>query len=487
MSQALGDPRMREGLAGAAQAIAARLQDGVRASEQLGEIFLACEQAARECPDECREALRSGELEEFLLPRVRAQLRGERSQSFRGGWLGTYLGPDGRPLEREDAPDSTDRKSMEISAQALQRAESQAAVEGNEVMLRNLHWYRERLAHTSYDAIARAAGKVPATVRTGVARARKFVLRAVHELRNAQPAPLSGDAPPEIEPLRRLWVDQDLERLEVELERTGEDHGNDPHWLNLAALLACDGGDHERAAGLFERALVFADAPTVRGRVLNNLGNLADDLGLPADAQRYWLRANQLVPDAPAPLVNLLVAASARRDYASAQHHIAQIADLLNAGRLDTNERAYLGSRLREHPRLDWLRDTDAWRLGPARWIRSLRPVPRPLALAGALGGAVLALLLLFSPAPALAFDTAAGSAAASDRAGMQARAEQVDPDHRIAGRKKQKRGGDSMGKPRRGVTLPAPADPARWLLAGDSMGRRPRPGNGTRRPRPSG
>ena len=50
-------------------------------------------------------------------------------------------------------------------------------------------------------------------MRTGVARAQKFLLRIVHELQHAQPAPLNGEAPRELEPLRRLWYEQDLESL----------------------------------------------------------------------------------------------------------------------------------------------------------------------------------------------------------------------------------------------------------------------------------
>ena len=480
MPHALSDSMLKERLADAAQAIVARLVTADRAGEQLGEVFLACEQAARDCPDECREALRDGALEEFLLPRVRAGLRRERGQSFNGGWLGTYVGPDCRPVEtaQRDAEAETepaDPEALEISAKALTRAESRAAAEGNAILARNLHWYRERLAHKSYAAIARAEGKVPATVRTGVARARKFVLRAVHELRSAQPAPLSGTAPATIEPLRRLWVDQDLERLEVELERTRAEHGDDPHWLNLAALLAADHGDREQAVRLFERALVFADAPNVRGRVLNNLANLADDVGLVEDAQRYLLRANQLVPHAPAPLVNLLAAASQRRDYASAQHHIAQLADLLNAGRLDAGERAYLRRRLQEHPRLDWLRETDAWRLGPERWIRSLRP-SRAVSLAlAAAATAAATLLLLLVPVPALAQQGDAVDTYQCSPGGDSM------PDDKLAQRRPNKRGGDSMGKPPRRITTPPAPDGEPWLVAGDSMGRRP--GGGTPRP----
>ena len=210
----------------------------------------------REHPDECREALEVGTLESFLLPCVRASLRRGDQSPPRGGWLGTFMSGDGRPIESDEAedPGSLDRSALELSERALHRAIATATAEENDTLLRNLRWYQERLAHKSYDAIARADGRIPATVRTGVARARKFVLRAVHELRNAQPAPLSGEAPAELEPLRQLWVDQELDVLERELERTRATHADDAHWLNLAALLAGERGRKEEASNLFEQA-----------------------------------------------------------------------------------------------------------------------------------------------------------------------------------------------------------------------------------------
>ncbi len=474
---ALGESEaLQERLAGAAQTVVAKLvSDPERRAERLGEIFLACEQASRECPDEFRRALRADALDEFLLRRVRESLRPERAQHFSGGWLGTYIGADGRAIEAEDAEaNTTDPEALELSARALQRAMSIAQAAGNETLLRNLRWYRERLSHRSYEAIARTEGKVSATVRTGVARARKFLLRIVHELQHAQPAPLNGDAPPELEPLRRLWFEQDLESLARELERTRSSYESDPHWLNLAALLAADRGRRNEARRFYEKALILADAPSVRGRVLNNLGNLLEDEGRLPDAQRAWLRANLLVPSAPAPLLNLLAAASVRRDYASAQHHIGQLSDLLNSGRLSADEHAYMCRRLEEKTELAWLRDTDVWRHGPARWIRTARPVSRRLVRALAVTAALAALLFLH-PGLSLADTRQIPSAFPRVvRAPSTAPAAWVGP--------RAKRGGDSMGRPPKRAA--APMHLGARHRSGDSMGRNGGSGSHSR-PRP--
>ncbi len=306
--------------------------------------------------------------------------------------------PDTRPIESND-PDTTDREALARAERALRRALSIAQAENNTTLRRNLRWYQARLAHKSYEAIARADGKVEATVRTGVARARKFVLRIVHDLQHAQPAPLNGDAPAELEPLRKLWFQQDLDALGSELERTRSDYHDDPHWCNLAGLLAADRGRRSQAVGLYERALVHADASNVRARVLNNLGNLVDDHDCPNEARQYWLRARSLLPNAPAPLLNLLASASRARDYASAQHYVSELAALMNSGRLSAAERRYACQRLVENPRLAWLRETDAWAHGPARWIRRSRRATHTLRCAGlaTLGALLLALAVLFT------------------------------------------------------------------------------------------
>jgi tetratricopeptide (TPR) repeat protein len=403
-----------------------------RVAEHVGEAYLACEQAARARPSEFQAALEAGRAEAFLMPAVQKSLRGERSEEFRGGWMGVFLGPDGRPIEVEaDGEIGAARVALETSSRALRKAFSRAAAEGSGTMARNLNWYCERLASKTYEAIADAAGKPPATIRTGVARAKKLVLRIVHELENAQPAPLNGQAPEALDGARQLWAEQDLDALDRELERTRSEFANDPHWLNLAALLAADRNERERAHQLYEHALVFADAPSVRGRVLNNLGNLLDDEQRSDAAEQCWQRASQLVPSAPAPLLNLLALASTRRSYASAQHYISCISDLLNASKLTGEERTYLCRRLREHPRLSWLRQTEAWRLGPARWIRAEKDERNGLR---ATATAVIVALLLGA---AIAVGSSLLGSGATRSAASEPQVEQLQL---LAG-------GDSMGK----------------------------------------
>ena len=176
-------------------------------------------------------------------------------------------------------------------------------------------------------------------------------------------------------------------------------------------------------------------------------------------------------------LLNLLGGASGRKDYASAQHYIAELSELFNSGRLTAKERDYVCRRLAENPRLAWLRETDAWSPGPARWIRMQRGVERTLrtGVLVTLAAFVLSLLLLV---PELAHaaqaprEQASSPAVWTPSASIPAALEPVQW-------AKRKRGGDSMGKPARRMQEGE-------LFAGDSMGRsRPRPG-GRKKRRPS-
>lgn len=442
-----------------AQDLAARLLPlGADREEHLGDIFLACERVARRDPAGWARALADGTLADFLIPQVRGELASDGPERLRGGWMGVYVGADGREVE-SPAESRADASALELGRRALQRAISHARAQRNETLQRYLRWYELRLAHKSYAAIARRENRPSATIRTGVARARRLILRMVHELQHDQPAPLSGDAPAEIEPLRELWVRQKLDELGLGLEQTRERFGDDPHWLNLHGLLRADRGERERALEAYERALVFADAPSVRARVLNNLGNLYEDLDRGEDAQESWLRAHQLLPEAPAPLLNLLAAASQARDYASAQLYVAELGERLSAGAYSDPDRAYLLRRLTENPKLAWLRETDAWRMGPARWLRSARR-GRTLRDSGALLLLVVLLWALLAPATA--------------RARTWTDAETRRPS--LEAIEAHEKGGDSMGSP--------PRDRGRGSLrlklifaGGDSMGFKPRKG----------
>jgi tetratricopeptide (TPR) repeat protein len=445
-----------------AQQIAALLfPDPGKRAERLGEIFLLCAEALRARPEEPR----GGMLEdpEPLVAWVRSSLAREPADPPRSGALGLLVGSDARPLE-SDTTDTTDRAALALGSRALRRARSLAQARSDRTLLRNLGWYERRLAHASYEAIARAERRVPATIRTGVARARKFVLRVVHDLQHGQPAPLDRSDDPALERLRELWYAQELDALERALEETRARLGEDPAWLNLRGLLLADRGHSDEALACYRSALLAADAAPVRTRLLNNLGNLEDDRGAPERAREYWLRAHRLSPLAPTPLLNLLAAASQAHDYASAQHYSALLGELLGSGKLGDAERSYLLSRLAENPRLAWFRDTDAWRRGPARWLRTTigtERASRPRLLAAT----ALALLSLCWPADSQASRREAWTSSAPGSGLRMAPPENGAREWRIA-----MRGGDSMGKPATKASTRS--------RGGDSMGLRggPRP-----------
>lgn len=428
------DGTVQDPLLRAVDSLAVRLYgDAAQRAEHLGELFLACHRVRIEAPDAFANAVEAGAVTEFLAERVHREFPPEAPRvSSTGGWLGTYIDANGRSLDQDQAV-MGDPAAMALAQRAMQRALSIARAEKNTTLERNLSWYAERLKHRTYDSIARDEKRITATVRTGVARARKFVLRIVHEMQHAQPAPLSGEAPAHLEPLRQLWFNQELDQLAVEIERTRQECQNDPHWLNLAGLLAADRGETAQAVAHFEQALIHADAPSVRCRLLNNLGNLMDDVSCKDEARGSWLRAHQLVASAPAPLLNLLAQASDDRDYASAQHYLCELADLLNGNELDEDTRGYVFQRLRENPRYGWLRETEAWMQGPARWLRTRST--KALTRAGI--AIAVALFFLGSLWPATA--SAATFGTESEVRGIHFEVSRGG-----------KRGGDSMGGPSR-------------------------------------
>ncbi len=461
-SDACNESGQDDGLAELARRIVSRLSSRTqRQDELLGEAFLTCERLRRGRPDEFESAAARGELESWCIPHVRRALRHsgldiERVERPRGGWLGAYVGPDAREVGAETEYSGCDEAALDTSQLALRKALARAQAEGNGTLLRNLGWYRERLEHRSYEAIANSAGRVPATIRTGVARARKFVLRIVHELEHEQPAPLSADAPAEIEPLRQLWKDQQLDVLERELARTESEFGSDPHWLNLRALASADRGDRAAAHRYYERALIQADGAPVRARILNNLANLRDDEGALDEARILWMRAHQLAPTAATPVLNLLAAASVSQDYASAQHFVSLLGELLSCGRMREQERAYAHRRLRENPRFGWLRETEAWRLGPARWLRAAsddRARNAAVRGGGMRRGAAALAIVCFSLLGALATPLAA-AASINHPAVRVLDGPSLDrsPGEELVGieaaASASKRGGDSMGSP---------------------------------------
>jgi hypothetical protein len=183
------------------------------------------------------------------------------------------------------------------------------------------------------------------------------------------------------------------------------------------------------------------------------------------------------VPFAPAPLLNLLAAASLHRNYASAQHYIAELSNLFNSGRLGADERAYVCRRLKEKPELAWLRNTDVWRQGPARWICASRRVSQA-AVRGLAATAVLAALLLLHPG------LARGDVGLLARESPTLLRSRPAPPAGWAG-PRESRGGDSMGSPPKRVRSPVRGSGSQ-RLAGDSMGRSggSRPGLGRPRPR---
>lgn len=310
----------------------------------------------------------------------------ESAGRSRSGVFGIYLDSQLHPIEPNEA-DTPDASLQKVEAHGAHDPHAQetggrlAAVPvladalaaaqrgGAPTMARNLRWMALRDEGRSYDSIASQEQAKCKTVRSGVHRARRFTRQIAVQKKRAQNAPHQGRCPSILEPARDAWHDGDLESLRRQLDAAREQWGEHPYFHYLSGLLADDSGDRDSAIALFERILRDDDDPSLRAKVLNCLGYIADDRADLESARGLWLRAVQLDATHTPAHVNILKNACDRRDRLDLLAGIDTIAGLLSARALNAKDKHYLVTRLRDHPDLGWARGFDAWSKGPARWI----------------------------------------------------------------------------------------------------------------------
>jgi tetratricopeptide (TPR) repeat protein len=358
--------------------------------EILGAAFERCETAIADDPDGYQRAHREGALANFFQRACGEARRGARRDEQRhvltdpsgeglGGGEGYAVGADF----------SEDRR--EVAREAWRLAHSTATGK----MTDYLAWFeRQRHGETS-QAIAESLEVPSATVRTGLRRAKQRIVELINQLRNTQTGRRGSDLDPDLEPVVAVYKRGDLVAMRTALLALEAGHREDPHWCLLMAWYFKAREEAESAERWLKQALVHADEPRVRAKILNTLGNVLDARGQPEAARKAWLRAHELDPKAPVPLLNLLANASERHDLADCQYYLQALGDLRARHQLDADEDGFVLRRLAENPELAWVRRTDPWRRGPLRWLKRL---------GGGLQQAAAAMALVLGLASAPAF-----------------------------------------------------------------------------------
>ncbi len=233
-----------------------------------------------------------------------------------------------------------------------------------------LAWFERNQRGETSDSIAESLGLPSATVRTGVRRARQRIIECANKLRYQKTARKPGELPAELEPVVAAFKRSDLVQMGTLLDAAADAFSEDPHFLLLHAWHSKELGDLDAAVTWLREALIFADVPVIRAKVLNTLGNTYDKAGDRDRARVQWRRAHALDDRAPVPILNLLANASERSDLADCQFYLNKLGELRSKKRLSEGESQFVLERLDDNPEFDWVRRTTPWSRGPARWLK---------------------------------------------------------------------------------------------------------------------
>lgn len=335
------------------------------APETMGAAYELCSRAIASQADAYRRAADQGQLVGFFAGvaaraqktvdrEVRSQVLTDATGEGMGAAEGYMDGQVGRS------------EKTELVREAWRLAHSQA--KGR--MVDYLAWYERRQRGETASGIAESLDMPAATVRTGIRRAKHKILELTNKLRYRRFARKPGQLPEALEPVVELYKKRDLIGMQAALDELAERFAECPHWNLLQGWLHKADESYEDAEFWMREALVFADVPSVRAKVLNSLGNVYDEMGEPERGRTCWRRAHRLDEDAPVPLLNLLANASERQDLADCQYYITQLSTLRGKGSLSEGEQTFVTSRLEDNPEFEWVRRTSPWRRGPARWIK---------------------------------------------------------------------------------------------------------------------
>lgn len=265
-----------------------------------------------------------------------------------------------------------------LAPQILEAAQETAT----QKMASYLGWLRKSHEGISDEEIAAAQGVEAVTIRGGRKRAVDYLLEVAHRMRHPAMR-VVGELPEALAAIAAALSEKDTETAEGLLAQTQREFSEDPRWWNLAGAHAWRLSRWDDAVRSYREALVLADEPTLRAKILNNLGAISlsrDEFDL---AQAQFLRASRIAPTGVPIWLNLLSVASLRRDIHDCRFYATRLVKVLRGRDSSASERSYAAERLRTNPNYEWLKQTSAWS-GIARWLRSSK-APRVAGVASPL------------------------------------------------------------------------------------------------------
>lgn len=338
-------------------------------------------------PDAYVRAEGQGELRAYLTGLVRAACRKNPDARVMPQ---VFTDPTRSELHAADARFSTgDPDAALLAPRILEEARAGAS----EKMATYLGWLRDSHRGVSDTELAAAEGIEAVTVRGGRKRAVDFLLEVAHRMRHPAMR-VDAELPEPLAQIAARLTDGDAVTARQLLADAEPEFGADPRWWNLSGVRAWRCSEWDEAVRCYREALVLADVPRLRAKILNNLGTIELSRDRLDKAQALFLRASNLAENGVPVWLNLLAVASLRRDVHDCRFYATRLVATLR-GRDRAGDRAYAAERLRSNPNYAWVRKTSAWAT-IARWLRSVqaRPaLPRALAVASL----VLACVLLFA------------------------------------------------------------------------------------------
>ncbi|TNE52572.1 MAG: hypothetical protein EP343_00125 [Deltaproteobacteria bacterium] len=223
-------------------------------------------------------------------------------------------------------------------------------------------------SYWDYNELSEEFGIEPGTIRAGVHRVKKELIKLIHQIENHTFAPPHRDIPKDVLEARRLLEIGEFEEAQHKLNSMKETYQENPFFYKAQGDLASEQKLDHKAIGWYQKALAYADNPVLRSRICNNWAFTEDSLGNKKGAQRLWLRALRLDPDNYVPRFNLFCEDSLAQNMTGCKHHLDEFGKLLAAGKLSEEDQADFLASLRTEKELEWVRSIRSFRRTMGSW-----------------------------------------------------------------------------------------------------------------------